>query len=47
MARTDTTEGQALWQPGEAEEDSCFGEGDRHLHLVYDEEEEMDNPLMT
>ena len=39
MARTDTTEGQALWQPGGAEEDSRFREGDRHLRLAYDEEE--------
>ena len=35
MARTDTTEGQALWQPGGAE-DSRFREGDRHLRLAYD-----------
>ena len=40
MAGTDTTEGQALWQPGGAEEDSHIGEGNRHLCLVYDEEEE-------
>ena len=40
MARTDTTEEQALRQPGGAEEDSCFREGDRHLHLAYDDEEE-------
>ena len=33
MARTDTTEGQALWQPGGAEEDSRVREGDRHLRL--------------
>ena len=39
MARTDTTEGQALWQPGGAEEDSRFREGDRHLHLAYNKEE--------
>ena len=38
MAGTNTTEEQALWQPGGAEEDSRFGEGDRHL--AYDEEEE-------
>ena len=40
MARTDTTDGQALWQPGGAE-DSCFCEGDRHL-LAYKEEEGPD-----
>ena len=34
VARTDTTEGQALWQPGGVEEDSCCREGDRHLRLV-------------
>ena len=39
MARTDTTEGQALWQPGGAE-NSRFREGDRHLGLAYDDEEE-------
>ena len=40
MARTDTTEGQALRQPGGAEEDSRFREGDKHLRLACDEEEE-------
>ena len=40
MARTDTTEEQTLWQPGGTEEDSYFREGDRHLHLVYDDNEE-------
>ena len=40
MARTDTSEGQALWQPEGAEEDSRLCEGNRHLHLAYDEEEE-------
>ena len=40
MARTDTTEGQALWQPGGAEEDSRFREGDRHLRLACDEGED-------
>ena len=39
VARTSTTEGQALWQRGGAEEDSYFREGDRHLRLAYDEEE--------
>ena len=39
MARSNTTEGQALWQPGGAEEDSHC-EGDRHLRLEYDKEEE-------
>ena len=37
MARTDTTEGQALQQPGGAEEDIRFCKGDRHLRLVYNE----------
>ena len=40
MARTNTTEGQVLWEPGGAEEDSHFREGDRHLRLAYNEEEE-------
>ena len=40
MAGTDATEGQALWQPGGAEEDSRLREGNRHLHLAYDDEEE-------
>ena len=40
MARTDPTKGQVLWHAGGAEEDSCFREGARHLHLVYDEEED-------
>ena len=40
MARADIAEGQGLWQPGGAEEDSRFREGDRHLRLGYDEEEE-------
>ena len=40
MARTNATEGQALWQPGGAEKDSHFSEGDRHLRLTYDKEEE-------
>ena len=39
MARTDITDGQAVWQPGGAEEDSCFCEGDRHHSLAYDKEE--------
>ena len=34
MTRTDTTEGQ----PGRAEEDGRFREGDRHLRLAYGEE---------
>ena len=42
MARTDIAEGQALWQPGGAEEDSGFLEGDRHLHLAHDDNEEED-----
>ena len=40
IARTETTEGEVLWQPGGAEEDSRFREGNRHLRLVYDDEEE-------
>ena len=39
MARTDASEGQALWQPGGAEEDSRLHEGNRHLHLANDDEE--------
>ena len=42
MARTNTTEGQTLWQPGGAEEDRCFHDGKRLVHLVYDEEEEKE-----
>ena len=40
MAGSDAPEGQAVWQPGGAEEDSRLREGNRHLHLAYDEEEE-------
>ena len=40
MAGSDASEGQAVWQPGGAEEDSRLREGNRHLHLAYDEEEE-------
>ena len=40
MSRTDTSEGQALWQPGGAEENSHFCEGDRCLHLAYTDKEE-------
>ena len=40
MAGPDASEGQAVWQPGGAEEDSRLREGNRHLHLAYDEEEE-------
>ena len=39
MAGTNASEGQALWQPGGAEEDSRLREGNRHLHLAYDDEE--------
>ena len=39
MAGTDASEGQALWQPGGAEEDSRLREGNRHLHLAYDDKE--------
>ena len=38
MAGTDATEGQAVWQPGGAEEDSRLREDNRHLHLAYDED---------
>ena len=41
MTRTDTTEEQALWPHGGAEEDSCFREGNMHLNPTYDEEENM------
>ena len=44
MDRTDTTEGQALWQPGGDEEDSRLREGDRHLRLAYEEEDKQDWP---
>ena len=40
MSGSDTSEGQAVWQPGGAEEDSRLREGNRHLHLAYDDEEE-------
>ena len=40
MAGSDASEGQAVWQPGGAEEDSHLCEGNRNLHLAYDEEEE-------
>ena len=42
MAGIDASEGQALWQPGGGEEDSRLHDGNRHLHLAYDEEEEED-----
>ena len=45
MARTDTSEGPALWQPGGAEEDSHFCEGNRHLRLANKEEEEEEDLL--
>ena len=40
MTGSDASEGQAVWQPGGAEEDSRLREGNRHLHLAYNEEEE-------
>ena len=40
MPGTDASEGQAVWQHGGAEEDSRLREGNRHLHLAYDDEEE-------
>ena len=45
MARIDTSEGQALWQPGGAEEDSLFREGDRHLRLAYDDYDEEEDTI--
>ena len=39
VASTKTTEGQTLQQPGGAEENSRFREGDRHLRLAYDDDE--------
>ena len=43
VARSNTTEGQALWQHGGAEEDSRFHEGDtdRHLRLAHNKEEKV------
>ena len=46
MAGSDTTKGQAVWQPGGAEDDSRLREGNRHLHLAYDEEEEEARPSL-
>ena len=40
MTRTNATEGQALWQPGGAEEDSHFRESNRHVRLEYEDDEE-------
>ena len=40
MAKTDTTVGQILRQPGGAEEDSRFRKGDRQLRLAYDDDED-------
>ena len=40
MVGTDASEGQALWQPGGAEEVGRLREGNRHLHLACEEEEE-------
>ena len=40
MAGTDVSEGQALWHPGGAEEDSRLREGNTHLHLAYDDDDE-------
>ena len=42
MARPNTTEDQALRQLGGAEEDSRYRDSDRHLRLLYDEEEKRD-----
>ena len=41
MARTPTTERQALRQSGVLEDDSRFHESDGHLRLAYDDEEEI------
>ena len=41
MARTKTTEGQAVGQPGGAKEDSRFREGNKELRLEHEEEEEQ------
>ena len=45
MARTETMEGQGLWQPGGTEEDSRFCDGNRHVRLAYEEEEEEEEAL--
>ena len=47
MARTDTTEGQALWQSVGAGEVSRFREGDRHLCLAYDNKKEEEEEEVT
>ena len=47
VAWTNATEGQALWQPGGAEEDSRFHEDNRHLHLAYDDDEEEEAGTLT
>ena len=47
MARANTSERQALWQPGGAEEDSHFCEDERHLHLAYDKEEVLSRLLVV
>ena len=47
VAWTDTTEGQALWQPGGVEEDSRLHGGNRHFHLAYDEEEDSQHIIHT
>ena len=44
MAGTDASDRQAVWQPGGAEEDNRLREGNRHLHLAYDKEEEATLP---
>ena len=38
-------EGQALWQPGGAKEDSRFREGNGHPCLAFEDEEEIANAL--
>ena len=43
---TGTSEGQAPWQPGGAEQDSRLREGNRHLHLAYDDGEDLHRQVM-
>ena len=46
MAGTDASEGQALWQPGGAEKDSHLREGNRHLHLAYNDDDEEEDIII-
>ena len=45
MAGSDASEGQAVWQPGGAEEDSRLREGNRHL--AYDKDEDGSGPELV